>query len=199
MQDRMDPFGHLLERLDRLLKPIEWLMNLIGGMLVFALMFLGLAQIVLRGVFRAPMFGYIDIVELTMIGFAIFGIAYVQRDGGHVRMDMFVARLHGRALWVAELVGTVVAIAIVGILIPYSYQHFERAFDIGDSTIDIELPTWPAKLAVPVSLSVLMLRLIIQLLGYLRLIVSPQATPVAVPTLKSVEELAEAEIEGAHE
>ena len=83
----------------------------------------------------------------------------------------------------------------MAILIPYSYEHFSRAFSIGDSTIDIELPTWPAKLAVPVALGLLLLRLIIQIVGYLRLAARPDLTPVAVPQLKSVEQVAEEEIE----
>lgn len=161
-------------------------------------MFLGMVQIALRTLFRSPIFGYIDIVEFSMIAFALFSISYVQRLGGHVRMELLVQRLKGRALWAAEAVGSLVAIVIVGILIPYSYKHFARALDFGDSTIDIELPTWPAKLVVPIALSILLVRLIIQFLGYCRLTAQPQAVPVAVPLLKSVEEQAAEEIEGAH-
>ena len=70
---------------------------------------------------------------------------------------------------------------------------------IGDSTIDIEIITWPAKLIVPVALSVLLIRLIIQLGGYLRLVANPALDPVAVPLLKDVEEIAEEEIRQAAE
>lgn len=88
-------------------------------------------------------------------------------------------------------------IVIVAILIPYSYNHFFRSWSFGDSTIDIELPTWPAKLLVPVMLGVLLIRLVIQLLGYIRLTVNPALTPVAVPVMKTVEQQAEDEIKGA--
>ena len=83
-----DGFGRLVWRLDRLLVPFEYGLTLIGGILVFALMILGMVQIVMRNIFNAPIFGYIDIVEFAMIGFAIFGVSYVQRSGGHVRMDV---------------------------------------------------------------------------------------------------------------
>ena len=81
-------------------------------------------------------------------------------------------------------------IFIVGVLIPYSYSHFQRAFNIGDSTIDIEIVT-PPKLIVPLALSVLMIRMWIQLGGYIRLSLNPALEPVAVPLLKDVEEIAE--------
>ena len=37
-----------------------------------------------------------------MVGFAVLAIAFVQRVGGHVRMELVVARFRGRALWIAE-------------------------------------------------------------------------------------------------
>jgi len=184
-----DGLGRALQFFDRLLSPLENLLNLFGGLLVFALMFLGVVQIFLRTVFRSPIFGYIDIVEFSMVGFALLAIAYVQRQGGHVRMELLVGRLRGRLLWIVESFGTLVTGAIVAILIPYSYKHFERAINFGDSTIDIELPTWPGKLLVPIALSILLLRLIIQFVGYLRL--------AYVPLIQSVAEQAEEEIEVA--
>lgn len=194
-----DGFGKFLDRADTLLGALELRLNLIAGLIVFALMFLGVVQIVLRTVFRQPIFGYIDIVEIAMVGFAVLAISFVQRVGGHVRMELLVARLTGRVHWIAEAVSTLLGIFIVGVLIPYSYFHFERAFNIGDSTIDIEIATWPAKLIVPVALSVLMIRLWIQFGGYIRLSANPALEPVAVPLLKDVEEIAEEEIRQAAE
>jgi len=189
-----DAFGRRLDRADRLLGTLENGLNLCAGVLIFALMLLGVAQIVLRTVFDAPIFGYIDVVEVSMVGFAVLSIAYVQRVGAHVRMEILVSRLKGRWLWLTEMGGTALAAFIVGVLIPYAWRHFERAFDFGDSTIDIELVTWPAKLVVPVALSVLLVRLIVQLAGYWRLVLHPGLEPVAVPTIQDAAAQAETEI-----
>ena len=157
-------------------------------------MLLGVAQIVLRTVFDAPIFGYIDIVEVSMVGFAVLSIAFVQRLGGHVRMELVVARLTGRALWLVEALGAALAAFIVAVLIPYSWRHFGRAFEFGDSTIDIELATWPAKLVVPVALGFLLIRLLVQLAGYLRLVRHPHLDPVAVPIVRDAAGHAEEEV-----
>lgn len=190
-----DSFGYVLVRVDRQLSRIENILNLGAGLLIFALMVFGVVQIVMRTVFSAPLFGYIDIVELSMVGFAVLSIAFVQRVGGHVRMELLIARLKGRALWFVEMLGAVIGLFIVAVLIPYSYQHFQRAFQFGDSTIDIELATWPAKLLVPCGLTVLFVRLLVQYLGYLRMFLSPGLVPLAVPLMKDVAEQAQAEIE----
>jgi TRAP-type C4-dicarboxylate transport system permease small subunit len=189
-----DLFGRWLARADRLLAVLENGLNLSAGLLVFGLMFLGVTQIILRTVFRAPIFGYIDIVEVSMVGFAVLSISFVQRVGGHVRMELLVSRLKGRLHWLAEAIGTGLGIFIVAVLIPYSYRHFERALNFGDSTIDIEIPTWPAKLIVPVALTILLVRLCVQMAGYWRLFAHPEWEPIAVPVIKDVEQLAEDEI-----
>ena len=191
-----DLLGRAVWRADRLLAPLEFASTLIGGALVFGLMILGMIQIVLRSLFSAPIFGYIDIVEFGMIGFAIFGIAWLQRMGGHVRMELVIGRLKGRAMWLAETLGVLIGMIIVAILIPYSYQHFGRAWELGDSTIDIELATWPGKLAVPIFLGLLLVRFAVQFFAYLRLFLNPALSPVGAPHIKTVEELAKDEIEG---
>ena len=189
-----DAFGRGLHWVDLGLGRLENGLNLCAGTLIFVLMLFGVAQIVLRTIFQAPIFGYIDIVEVAMVGFAVLSIAFVQRIGGHVRMELLISRLRGRARWLLEAVGAALAGFVVAVLIPYSYDHFQRAFEFGDSTIDIELATWPAKLVVPVALAVLLLRLIVQLAGYCRLALHPALDPVAVPVAKDIAAQAEDEI-----
>lgn len=189
-----DAFGRGLGRIDRALARVENAFNLFAGALVFALMLLGVAQILMRVAFKAPIFGYVDVVEVSMVGFAVLSIAFVQRVGGHVRMELALSRLRGRALWLVEAVGALAAAFVVAVLVPYSYKHFERAFSFGDSTIDIELPTWPAKLVVPVALTLLLLRLLVQCAGYARLARHPHRTPVAVPVLQDAATQARREI-----
>ena len=189
-----DSLGVLLRRLDALTIPVENAFNLVAGVLIFALMVLGVVQIVLRTVFASPLLGYIDFVELSMVGFAVLAVAFVQRVGGHVRMELLIQKLRGRALWFFEMLGSSLAIFVVSVLIPYSYDHFQRAFEFGDSTIDLELATWPAKLVVPVALTLLLVRLCIQWLGYVRLLINPTLPQLAIPALKRPEEVAAEEI-----
>nr|MEC9419043.1 TRAP transporter small permease [Pseudomonadota bacterium] len=75
--------------------------------------------------------------------------------------------------------------------------HFDRSWTIGDSTMDIRLPTWSSKLMVPVALSLLFLRLCMQIYGYARLVVNPSREAYCVPMIEGVEEHAKHEIEEA--
>jgi C4-dicarboxylate transporter, DctQ subunit len=175
------------------LSHVEDSLNLIAALAVFFLMFVGVAQIIGRTVFDFAIYGYIDWIEQASSLFAFLGIAYAQRLGSHIGMDLTIG-WRPEVRWKIELFGVVLAIAIITILIYASFTNFLRAWSIGDSTMDIRLPTWPAKLMVPLALSVLWLRLSLQICGYLRMIAHPDAQPVAVPKLITLETQVQDEI-----
>lgn len=183
----------VLSRIDRIFHKLESWLTLMGGIVIFLLVFLATANVLGRWLFSLPISGYIDWVEQSMAFFAFLGIAFTQREGGHIRMDMLVSHIHGRSLWVTELISSVLMLLVTLVLIYGSYLHFLRAFQIGDSSLDINLPTWPAKLVVPVALSVLALRLLLQIWGYLRAIKQGGDQPVAVPLIEDAATLAEKE------
>ncbi len=182
---------------DRVLARIETGFNLIAAFSIFVLMFLGVGQVLGRKLLNMPIFGYLDIVEQAIALFAFLGIAYCQRLGGHIRMELLLTQLRGRALWLAEALGIVLALAVVAILIENSFGHFLRAYEFGDSTIDAEIPVWPSKLLVPVAFSLLWLRLVLQLVEYGRLALDPDSKPRGVPTIAALSEQAQREIQEA--
>jgi TRAP-type C4-dicarboxylate transport system permease small subunit len=189
----------LLSRLDRALCRLEWGMALVSGLAAFSLMCLAVVSVSGRNFFNEPLRGYVDWIEAVMPLIAIFGIAYVQRSGGHIRMDIVVGALRGRALWMAEFITTFFVLVLMILLVWGTWSHFDRSFDFNapnwsrDSSIDIGLPIWPAKLVVPVAFAVLCLRLMLQLWGYGRAVVLGIARPVAVPLVQSAAEQALAE------
>ncbi|MEP5809364.1 MAG: TRAP transporter small permease [Roseibium sp.] len=183
--------------LSRLFSPVEDAANLVGGFAIFVLMVLGIAQIGLRSILGTPIVGYIDLVELSMATMAFLGAAYCQRSGAHIRMELLVGHLHGRALWVAEIFGLLCGLFIVGVLIWYGWGHFLRAYELGDTTIDAEYPVWPSKLLVPIALSFWFIRMVIQLCASVLMLLDPSSRPEGVSAIKDVSEVAQEEIEGA--
>jgi TRAP-type mannitol/chloroaromatic compound transport system permease small subunit len=181
----------LLSKLDRRLYRLETIFALLSGFAVFSLMLLAVVQVSGRNFFNQPLPGYVDWIEQAMPLIAFMGVAYTQRDGGHIRMDILVGVLKGRALWAAEFITTLAILLLVVLLVWGTWAHFQRSFDFGavwwsrDSSMDINLPIWPAKLLAPVAFSVLGLRLCLQLWGYARAFISGAASPVALPLLDS--------------
>lgn len=182
---------------DGWLSHVENAFNMIAAFSILALMLLAVAQVFGRLFFNAPIPGFIDITEQAMAIFAFAGVAYCQRVGGHIRMEIVLGRLRGRSLYIAEMIGVIFIAFTVALLIWGSLYHFDRSWSIGDSTMDIRLPTWPSKLVIPTALSLLLLRLLMQIYGYARLVADPTRKAVAVPVIEDVEEVAKHEIEEA--
>lgn len=190
-----------LSRLDRSLLRLEQFFALISGITIFLLMLLAVWSVTGRNVFNSPLMGYVDWIEQAMPLIAFMGMAYTQREGGHIRMDILVGRLTGRPLWAAELLSTLLILALVLLLMWGSWAHFARSFDWAaplysrDSSIDIGLPLWPAKLLAPIAYAVMALRLALQSWGYGAALVGNLQRPVAVPLVLDVAAQAAAEAE----
>ncbi len=205
MSDRdiavLSPGARLLWSIDNYYFQFEKLLNFLSGVVIMGLMFLGVIQVLGRKVFNFPVRGYVDLVEFAMVVFAFLAISYCQKLGGHVRMEIIIGRFKGRTLWFFECIGILIAMYIIAVLMYYSYTHFQRSFDctyafcIGDSSMDIELPIWPSKLLVPFAFAMLLVRFSIQLLGYFRLFLYPDAEPIAIPVIETVDEQAQHEID----
>jgi len=193
-----------LSLLDQAVFKVESALNLMAGITVFALVCLAIAHVLSRKLLNAPLPGFVDWVEQFMAVFAFLGIAYAHRLGGHIRMDMLVGRLRGRALWLAELVSSVVILLLISALIYGTYYHFSRSFDLNapwwsrDSSIDIAIPLWPAKLIVSCSLMLLWVRLVLQIWAYGRAFKENSSNPIAVPKIEDAAQQAahEAEVLG---
>ena len=191
--DRAQSPPILLRRVDQVVSHVEDSLNLIAALAIFFLMFVGVVQIVGRTFFDFAIFGYIDWIEQASVLFAFLGIAYAQRLGSHIGMDLTMT-WRPSIRWKIELFGVSMALAIITVLVYASFTNFLRAYSIGDSTMDIRLPTWPAKLVVPLALSLLWLRLSLQIWGYVRMIAYPDAEPIAVPRLVTIETQVQDEI-----
>jgi len=183
--------GSMLSRLDRTLYRVERVLALVSGLAVFSLMILAVVSVTGRQGFNQPLPGYVDWIEQAMPLIAFMGVSFTQRDGGHIRMDILIGRLKGRALWAAELISVLAMLMLMVLLVWGSWAHFQRSFDFAaplwsrDSSIDIAIPLWPAKLLAPVAFSVLCLRLLLQVWGYGRAMVLGLVEPVAVPLVLS--------------
>lgn len=194
--DAPDPW---LVRVDRLYLALERALNAFAALFIFVLMWVACAEVFMRYVFNAPIHGQADLIEILIPTMGFFGLAYCQRLSGHVRMELLLKRLRGRALWIFEFVVTCTTLLICTAMIQGTWDHFLRAYQIGDTSMDAGFQVWPPKLIICLGFVVLLVRLWIQFVGYLRLIVHPDATPVGIPARQTTKELAEEEAKMARD
>lgn len=186
-----------LSRLDHMLLRLERGLALASGLAVFSLMVLAVVSVGGRNLFSSPLPGYVDWIEQAMPLIAFMGASYVMREGGHIRMDIIVGQLRGRLLYLVELITTLAVLLLMVLLVWGSWAHFQRSFDFAapmwsrDSSMDIALPLWPAKLLAPVAFGVLCVRLCLQVWAFGRAALTGQA--VAVPLIADAAKQAQME------
>ena len=105
-----------IELPSRLYAHVENLLNAVSALSITVLMLFAVVQVVGRKIFNAPIFGYIDWVEQIMVLFAFIGVAYCQREGGHVRMELIISGFRRRLLWLVEVVGVIIGLFIIGVI-----------------------------------------------------------------------------------
>lgn len=209
----------LYSKLDQGLHRIEIIFATFAGLLILLLMFLAVLNVIFRiKVIGIVFLGYEEIVSQLLPALTILGVAYCQRLGGHIRMDLIVGNLRGRFLWFLEIIAAFLAWLIVGILVVGSFIFFQDSvsdrpfselmsilFSDGitaffsassnDSTENLNMAKWPAKFIMSFAFSMLFLRLTLQLWGYLRAFTYNEAEPVGLPLAEDVATQAEHEAE----
>ncbi|MBO9422232.1 TRAP transporter small permease [Labrenzia sp. R4_2] len=188
--------GALLLSMNRGLGAVEDTLNIIAALTIFIVMLVTTFQIFCR-LAGYPIPGFLEASEQAIAVFAFLGVAYAQRYGAHIRMDMLVGAAHGRMRWFLEAVATLLGMILIAVLIRYSWSFFYSSFEVGDVTYDYGIPTWPSKLLVPFAFSIWFLRLTLQFTGFLRLFIWPKADPVAVPVIKTAADHAQDEASSA--
>jgi len=156
-----------LRVMDGNIRHIEDWMNLASVFIIMFLMFFATTEIVGRYIFNTPVPGHVEIVELIMAGVVFFGIAYTQRVGGHVRMELFVTRvLKGRAYHIAEAITVTLSLFVYIFILIYTFKTALFCFHIGDNTAYLYWPTWPSKFAVPLGSFFLCIRFLIEIIQH---------------------------------
>ncbi|MEM7255308.1 MAG: TRAP transporter small permease [Pseudomonadota bacterium] len=187
----------MFARIDRGYHAIETGLNYVAAAFLFSLMALACAEVFMRKVFNSPIHGQADLVEIMIPTMGFFGLAYCQRLSGHVRMELLIHRLKGRALWIFEFLGNLATILIVLAMIWGTWRNFLNAYEIGDSTMDAQIAVWPPKLIITLGFCLLLIRCSLAFVGYIRLIRYPDAEPIGVPVNPSVEDVVEQEANAA--
>ena len=155
------------------IKHIEDWLNLASVFIIMFLMFFATTEIIGRYIFNAPVPGHVEIVELIMAGVVFFGIAYTERVGGHVRMELFVTRvLKGRAYHIAEAITAALSLFVYIFILIYTYKASVFSFQMGDNTAYLYWPTWPSKFAVPLGSFFLCIRFLIEIIQHITQAVS---------------------------
>jgi TRAP-type C4-dicarboxylate transport system permease small subunit len=151
------PAGGLFARLEDLFATLsQWALAVLLALVV--------VQIVTRYVFNDPLGEVVSITETYLMpAMVFFAIAALQRNDGHIRVDLLYVTLKGRIRQVIDLTIFVVSALFWAFVIYASSSEtlFSLRMDYEISRT-IPFPQWTALIVVPIGGMLILIRLLLQ-------------------------------------
>jgi TRAP-type C4-dicarboxylate transport system permease small subunit len=160
------PVRHLLDGLDRVSRLDGWL----GAICLLLLTSLMLAEVVVRAV-GGLVPGIPSSIPVAwewssylMAATFTFGAAMTLRAGGHIRVNLLLARASPGFRRLLEVFAALVGVLFVGFLAYAMVRFTYTSFDRGQVSISSGTPLWPAQAVVTFGIMLLALQLLARLL-----------------------------------
>ena len=122
-----------------------------GMLAVFVMTIIVTGDVILRYVFNAPSMWVSEISSYLLIVVVILGLAYTQKERGHIRVDIVLSRLSNAVRCRVELVLLVMGLFLTVILTYITGGDFIQTVEFGttsDSVMAFPLAPWRACIVI---------------------------------------------------
>lgn len=158
---------NIIDSLYKGIKPVSRVVNVIGMIMMTAMMIFVTLDVTLRKLFDSPILGSIEITQFILAICVSFGLAQCTIDKGHVIVDLFVSRLTTRA---KARLGIVTGMLAFGSCLLVTWQLFNYIFIIKENnnvSSVLKIPMWPFVALVTFGFVLFCFVLFIQFLEYI--------------------------------
>jgi TRAP-type C4-dicarboxylate transport system permease small subunit len=134
------------------------------------------ADATLRYVFSSGIPGSYHLNEFLLVAIIALPLARCQIIQSHIRVDILIHRIPGRAIHIIEFVSLVLAFILFALAAYTTGENAVIAFIKGDFERGIiNYPLWPAKSFVPIGIGVFCLTLLVEIFHHAKGIIKPQS------------------------
>ena len=153
----------------------------LAGLAALAIVALITYDVAMRSVFEQPQL-FVDEVASFLELFVIFGgLAYTFRTGGHVRVDLVIGRLPGRARAWLRAAGLLLGLVFLAIVIWTTAQSALTAYRYGRVSAVMLYPLWAPMALIPLGLALLACVMLVALGAQVRAVRTSRPDEVPFP------------------
>jgi TRAP-type mannitol/chloroaromatic compound transport system permease small subunit len=121
----------------------------VAALIVFALMFLVVFDVLGRKLLNAPIQGSIEIASLTLPAVVFLTIAYIQSRREHVTVDLFTSGLSNRTQLAFDVFSLGIGVAVMTVIVAKTTASAWSSTVTREYAMGIvEVPIWPARILV---------------------------------------------------
>jgi TRAP-type mannitol/chloroaromatic compound transport system permease small subunit len=140
-----------------------WLL-LLGTVGMIAAMLVGVADVVGTEFLGRPVLGTLEFTESTMVLVVFGALAYAQERRAHIRVELLYSHAGPRGKSFMEAITHIVAFIFFGLVAWQGFGELLYSWEIKESTMgSVRFPLYPARFLLLLGVSLLMLRLAIDI------------------------------------
>ena len=168
MSERIAAALSRLERFGRLAE------NAALVVLLGSLIFLAVAQIVLREVFETGFFWADDLIKLLVLWLAMVGSIAATRDNRHIRIDALSHLLPDFAVSAIRLLVDVFAGLVCAVIAWHAWRYLQLEIEFED-TVLIDTPAWIAHVVLPAAFALVSYRFFVSVIRDLHALIKGES------------------------
>ncbi|MBP1698713.1 MAG: transporter small permease, partial [Deltaproteobacteria bacterium] len=146
----------VLQTLDAATRITRWL-AILSAVSIAIMMVINFTDIIGTKFFLRSLPGALDISEELMILVTLLPLAFIALERGHIRITLLTERLPSVVRFVLQIVQYVIATLITGFITCRVFVQFQKTVEVMDLKEGLDLPLWPANLAVVIAFGFLTL------------------------------------------
>ena len=174
----------------RAVDAIDTALMVVGCAMLFALMFVVVADVALRYLFNSPLqWSYEVISSYLMPGLFFFAASHTLKAHAHVSVDIVHNYVTRRTRLLLEALTSTLAAPVFALCTVVSAERtLEDLQSAAASTSGLALPTWTISLMLPIGFGLLTVRLALNAIGYVATLASGRELQ-PLPPISGTEEL----------
>jgi TRAP-type C4-dicarboxylate transport system permease small subunit len=146
----------VLQALDRMTKITKG-MAILAAVSIAVMMVINFTDIVGTKFFLRSVPGALDISQELMVLVSLLPLAFIALERGHIRITLLQERLSRTVRFALEMIQYVIATLITGFITWRVFVQFQKTVEVMQLKEGLDLPLWPANLAVVISFGFLTL------------------------------------------
>ncbi len=152
-----------LTKATRIIERINSAAGFATGLIIFAMFVAVIYSVFLRYVLEAPTRWVVDVGEMMLLPLVYLPMAYIQRRGGHVAIDLVANRFHGRGRAAVNIVVCLLGLFFAFLIVWRGGLNWWDFYQRGKLSMIALLPEHPAAFFIPLGGFLFGLQLLIQL------------------------------------
>jgi TRAP-type C4-dicarboxylate transport system permease small subunit len=146
----------VLKAVDVATKITKWL-AILAAVCIAVMMVTNFTDIIGTKFFLKSVPGALDISEELMVLVTLLPLAFIALERGHIRITLLTDHMTPAVRFVLQIIQYVIATLITGFITCRVFVGFQETVKVMDLKEGIDLPIWPANLAVVIAFGFLTL------------------------------------------